>query len=89
MIFRTLLIFLILEFVSNNSLARQLFDTEKKELVQLINDLPKTARRQDASFIVDDMPVRPYKKMAMCMHTTEVKLRDNQKRSFISIQAAY
>lgn len=78
-IFRILLILPVLGLAVTGGLAHRVSDIQKRELVQLVGDLNRAAQRKDASLIVNNMPARLYKEMAIRMHTTEADLRENLK----------
>jgi len=81
MIFRSGILLVLLAFAGTQAWARPVSDIQKRELVQLVNDMNKAAQRKDASLMVNSMPARLYKEMALRMHTSEMQLRNSFKQA--------
>lgn len=82
MMFRIFFISAMLSaFTMGRARAHPVSELQKRELVQLVNDINSSARRRDTSLIVNNMPARLYRAMAERMHMTETALRESLRKS--------
>jgi len=81
MLFRGFFLLAMLGCIVTGVQAGQISQMQKKELVQLDNDMNEAARRRDTGVIVNNMPERLYREIAIRMHVTELDLRENLKEA--------
>ncbi|UXN02360.1 MULTISPECIES: hypothetical protein [unclassified Bartonella] len=72
-------VFMLLALAINAN-ARQPSGLEQRELVLLVKNINDAVEKKDFSILVNSMPERLYKEMAIKMYTTEVVLREDFKK---------